>query len=326
MFCKYGGFKMTISKKNMKAFACAALCMLAQTDIEATRVNENPWQPHEDAALLAAVQSNEKNWQQAAGMIPGRTSTQCRDRWYSRFAPDFPHDPEHVNSDLRRSRWKSEEDAALKNAVQSNIPGAWDQVAAMVPGRTATQCRDRWHHCLNPDLIHGLWTQDEDTKLMEAVQEFGPKNWSQIAKSVPGRSDRQCKERWLNYLNLDPNRVPWTQEEDAFLLEKQRELGNSWETISWFFPGRSSAQVQNRWHNYLSKKQIRDDSVNGILPPQMPLDNQLNPQLDDLPPNFFDSSSDEKNLPTESFSPRPPFDELDDQFDFDRDTMWGDNW
>jgi hypothetical protein len=46
----------------------------------------------------------------------------------------------------------------------------------------------------------GKWTAVEDSKLKDAVQTHGGKNWSSIAKLVPGRTRNQCSSRWKEAL------------------------------------------------------------------------------------------------------------------------------
>eukprot|EP00953_Heterococcus_sp_UTEX-ZZ885_P001435 1297-Heterococcus_DN1.PRE.1 len=41
----------------------------------------------------------------------------------------------------------------------------------------------------------------EDDMLRGLVEEHGSKKWSQIAMGLPGRSGKQCRERWLNHLD-----------------------------------------------------------------------------------------------------------------------------
>jgi hypothetical protein len=67
---------------------------------------------------------------------------------------------------------------------------------------------DRWNGFLDPSIgivsgRKGSWTVDEDSKLANAVQRHGGKNWDAIAKLVPGRAKNQCRKRWQNA--LDPN-------------------------------------------------------------------------------------------------------------------------
>ncbi|KAM3401050.1 hypothetical protein ACQJBY_005698 [Aegilops geniculata] len=49
----------------------------------------------------------------------------------------------------------------------------------------------------------GPWTVEEDTLLRAKVHEFGKGRWAKVALYLPGRSGKQCRERWIN--QLDPN-------------------------------------------------------------------------------------------------------------------------
>jgi hypothetical protein len=57
------------------------------------------------------------------------------------------------------------------------------------------------------------------------VAEHQAKGWDDIAKCMPARSARQCRDRYNNYL-LDPLLVsPRTPEEEAIILSSYREFG-----------------------------------------------------------------------------------------------------
>ena len=61
---------------------------------------------------------------------------------------------------------------------------AWAQLNA-VPGRTAQQCRERWHNRLAPSIKHlknAPWTADEDAKLKKAVELLGAGHWSAVQR------------------------------------------------------------------------------------------------------------------------------------------------
>lgn len=45
-----------------------------------------------------------------------------------------------------------------------------------------------------------------------AVKAYGSRNWIRIQQHVPGRTDVQCRERWVNVLNPDLNNGPWTEQ------------------------------------------------------------------------------------------------------------------
>ena len=46
---------------------------------------------------------------------------------------------------------------------------------------------------LNPELVKGPWTPEEDRRIVALVKEHGPKKWSVIADHLPGRIGKQCR-------------------------------------------------------------------------------------------------------------------------------------
>ena len=91
------------------------------------------------------------------------------------------------------------------------------------------------------------FTKAEDEILQKLVQQSEIPDWSQIAKQIPGRNSRQCRERWQNYIDPSINQQQWTEDEDKLLLKKYQELGPSWSMISRFFNGRTGNTVRNRY-------------------------------------------------------------------------------
>jgi hypothetical protein len=61
--------------------------------------------------------------------------------------------------------------------------------------RGPRQCKERWSHYLSPALIHKSWTHEEDTLLLQTVQESGSR-WKVLESSFPGRSDVNLKNRY----------------------------------------------------------------------------------------------------------------------------------
>jgi hypothetical protein len=89
---------------------------------------------------------------------------------------------------------------------------------------------------------------DEDTKLRSLVARFGTSEWSRIAREITGRSARQCRERWQNYLRPDINNAAWTKEEEDLLVAKYSEYGPCWRVIASFFHSRTDINVKNYWN------------------------------------------------------------------------------
>jgi hypothetical protein len=103
---------------------------------------------------------------------------------------------------------------------------------------------------LSPPLASRVkvrWTPDEDLILAGSVPRQLTPNWPVIAQLLPGRTGKQCRERWVNKISPMVNRKTWADEEDAILIDYQREHGNEWAQIARLLPGRSPTHVKNRW-------------------------------------------------------------------------------
>ncbi|EPS58458.1 hypothetical protein M569_16356, partial [Genlisea aurea] len=99
---------------------------------------------------------------------------------------------------VRRSSqagWTHEEDKLLTELVQRYKGKNWKKVAACLPRRTDVQCLHRWQKVLNPDLNKSPWTKEEDDCIIKSVEKYGCRRWSAIAKVLPGRIGKQCRER-----------------------------------------------------------------------------------------------------------------------------------
>ena len=98
-----------------------------------------------------------------------------------------------------------------------------------------------------------MFTTQEDQILLNLVQKIGSKNWEKISKLMPGRSPKQCRDRYCNYLSEPHKPGPWMPEEDDLLLHFLSLIGPKWVEISRYIPGRSGSNVKNRWYKHLIK-------------------------------------------------------------------------
>ena len=108
----------------------------------------------------------------------------------------------------------------------------------------------RIHFTLNKASItqnRSSFTSDEDEKLRALVKIYGERNWSEVAAHIPGRTTRQCRERYRHYLSPNIINGEWTEAEDQLLKEKYQEFGPKWVSISKFFGTRTDINVKNRW-------------------------------------------------------------------------------
>uniref|UniRef100_M4B353 Uncharacterized protein n=1 Tax=Hyaloperonospora arabidopsidis (strain Emoy2) TaxID=559515 RepID=M4B353_HYAAE len=144
------------------------------------------------------------------------------------------------------NRWTPEQDKALKKAVAELGHRNWMVVAERVPGRDNAQCLQRWNKVLKPGLVKGPWSVEEDAILMEMMLK-GYDNWRQVSNNIPGRTAKQCRERWRNRLDPSINKSPFTEEEDEAIQQAYAKYGNRWTQIAELLPGRTEDAIKLRW-------------------------------------------------------------------------------
>uniref|UniRef100_A0A8B9ZIY3 MYB proto-oncogene like 1 n=1 Tax=Anas platyrhynchos TaxID=8839 RepID=A0A8B9ZIY3_ANAPL len=94
-----------------------------------------------------------------------------------------------------RVKWTRDEDERLKKLVEQNGTDDWAFIASHLQNRSDFQCQHRWQKVLNPELIKGPWTKEEDQRVIELVQKYGKKKRLRVGQSpVNELNDGLCND------------------------------------------------------------------------------------------------------------------------------------
>jgi hypothetical protein len=132
------------------------------------------------------------------------------------------------------------------------------------------------HSCCGPEapkkrLQRQVFSVEEDATLGRLIQQYGFNDFKLLASYMPGRTPRQLRERYRNYLSPAVHHGPWSRGEDAQLIRRYSDFGSKWSKISAFLPFRSEVDVKNRWTSLFGRRpsnqeKVIDPAVGVIVP------------------------------------------------------------
>ncbi|KAG8439991.1 hypothetical protein GDO86_005966, partial [Hymenochirus boettgeri] len=176
-----------------------------------------------------------------------------------RMYDDRNHLGKYTNAEIERLR-----DLRVKHGND------WATIGAAL-GRSASSVKDRCR-LMKETCRTGKWTDEEERRLTEVVHELtGTEagdivtqgvSWALVAERVGTRSEKQCRSKWLNYLNWKQSGgTQWTKEDEMNLILRISELGVSDENnINWdilaegWSSVRSPQWLRSKW--WTVKRQI----------------------------------------------------------------------
>uniref|UniRef100_A0A0E0LR83 Uncharacterized protein n=1 Tax=Oryza punctata TaxID=4537 RepID=A0A0E0LR83_ORYPU len=112
------------------------------------------------------------------------------------------------------------------------------------------------HSCCNQQKVkRGLWSPEEDEKLIRYITTHGYGCWSEVPeKAGLQRCGKSCRLRWINYLRPDIRRGRFTVEEEKLIISLHAIVGNRWAHIASHLPGRTDNEIKNYWNSWIKKK------------------------------------------------------------------------
>ncbi|KAJ4844005.1 hypothetical protein Tsubulata_010779 [Turnera subulata] len=104
-------------------------------------------------------------------------------------------------------------------------------------------------------LRKGLWSPEEDDKLMNYMLRNGQGCWSDVARNAGlQRCGKSCRLRWINYLRPDLKRGAFSPQEEEMIIHLHSLLGNRWSQIAARLPGRTDNEIKNFWNSTIKKR------------------------------------------------------------------------
>ncbi|XP_038880312.1 transcription factor MYB35-like [Benincasa hispida] len=105
------------------------------------------------------------------------------------------------------------------------------------------------------NLKRGLWTAEEDAKVLAYVSKHGTSNRTSAPKKAGlRRCGKSCRLRWTNYLRPDLKHHNFTPQEEELIIRLHAAIGSRWAIIAQQLPGRTDNDVKNYWNTKLRKK------------------------------------------------------------------------
>ncbi|NXO42896.1 SNPC4 protein, partial [Locustella ochotensis] len=218
-------------------------------------INKKEWTEEEIERLKKiAAKHNHQDWQTIAQELgTNRTAFQCLQKF------------QIYNKDFKRKEWTKHEDQMLLELVQgmrvgNHIP--YKKIAYYMEGRDSAQLIYRWTKSVDPSLKKGPWTPEEDSMLLAAVKKYREKDWYKVRTEVPGRSDAQCRDRYLKALHWDVKKGKWSSEEEEQLIELVQKHGlGHWSKIASELPHRTGSQCRSKWSIMIGSKKKKSEAT-----------------------------------------------------------------
>ncbi|KAJ2987587.1 hypothetical protein NUW58_g4421 [Xylaria curta] len=107
----------------------------------------------------------------------------------------------------------------------------------------------------NERRVPKRWTEEEDCILYEETQKQElageTKDWHRIAAKLPGRTNKDCRKRWVNKVCGSLKKGAWNKNEDERLLDAVDRHGQKWTLVANAVGFRSPDQCAKRWQSKL---------------------------------------------------------------------------
>jgi hypothetical protein len=236
-------------------------CMLQWRNDAKPSLKSGPFDEQEATRLRQLVKRHGEDaeaWEAIAPSLPGRTPLAC----LQEYTREGRAEEARAREKERRigNLCFTDEDVNRVRQLVLKHGQSWKKIAKEFGSSwTPQQIMFEWRKHLQSTsggvvvAKKGKWNKEEDDRLVKAVAVLG-RQWAQVAQHVPGRTEMQVRERYVNHLDPEvKSNQPFTEEELAVV---QREVPNhinpksgriSWAKVARLLPSRTDRQVKKAW-------------------------------------------------------------------------------
>jgi len=91
-------------------------------------------------------------------------------------------------------------------------------------------CLNGWSYRMEQEIVSVLYIYVA-LKIIIYLFYFDFFTGTLISDSLPGRTGKQCRERWHNHLSEGIKKGDWTEEEDKIITTMRLAIGNQWSKV-----------------------------------------------------------------------------------------------
>ena len=114
-----------------------------------------------------------------------------------------------------------------------------------------------------PVVKGGVWTNIEDEVLKASVSKYGLNQWARVSSLLARKTPKQCKARWVEWLDPTIRKIEWSKEEDEKLLHLAKLMPTQWRTIAPMV-GRTATQCLERYQKLLDEAEAKENDELGL--------------------------------------------------------------
>jgi hypothetical protein len=215
------------------------------------------WTEDEDEIIVRLQADIGNRWSEIAKLLSGRSGSCVKSRWHSTLH-------------RRRTQYCMRSNAeTLVQSKKRPCPGS-------EPSSDSSDKQYFDREGFTSKAPTTPWSKDEDDMLYKTVSSLlseTRKSWPLIAAQLPGRTGKQCWQRYHYHLKTQYKSGEWMPEEDQIILSERARVGNCWSLIATLLPGRSHNSIKNRWHSSLRQRGVltpaeRSTGVSSSPPPE----------------------------------------------------------